>query len=100
MQGVWKPRKIANPDYFLDETPLSNIGKVGGVAVEIWTMDEGYLFDNILVANDASAAEAKREALWVPKKEAEVGTLPHPNSEYCLLSKYLEQFCSMYWRPV
>ncbi|CAL8469469.1 g9010 [Coccomyxa elongata] len=70
-KGVWKPRKIANPDYFLDEAPLANIGKIGGVAVEIWTMDEGYLFDNILVANDASAAQAKREDLWVPKKEAE-----------------------------
>lgn len=71
-QGVWKPRKIPNPDYFLDEAPLGNIGQVGGVAIEIWTMDEGYLFDNILVANDASAAEAKRADYWAPKKEAEV----------------------------
>jgi calnexin len=56
----------------LDEKPLSNIGKVGAIAVEIWTMDEGYYFDNILVSNDASSAEAKRTELWAPKKEAEV----------------------------
>ena len=76
LQGVWKPRKIANPDYFLDESPLANIGKVGGVAIEIWTMDEGYLFDNVLIANDGSVAQAKRDALWAPKKEAEVGLSP------------------------
>lgn len=35
-------------------------------------MDEGYVFDNILIANDPAAAAAKREALWAPKKEAEV----------------------------
>ncbi len=73
---MWKPRKIANPDYFLDESPLANIGKVGGVAIEIWTMDEGYLFDNVLIANDAAAATAKRDTLWAPKKEAEVGCAP------------------------
>ena len=72
VQGPWAPRKIPNPDYFLDEAPLKAIGSVGGVAVEIWTMDEGYVFDNILVANDPAVATAKREQLWVPKKEAEV----------------------------
>lgn len=74
-QGPWAPKKIANPDYFLDESPLSNIGSIGGVAIEIWTMDEGYLFDNVLIANDPSEAEGKRTSLWAPKKAAEVGTL-------------------------
>ena len=73
-QGPWAPRKIANPDYFLDESPLSNIGSIGGVAIEIWTMDEGYLFDNVLIANDPSEAEEKRTSLWAPKKAAEVRT--------------------------
>ncbi len=71
-QGPWAPRKIANPDHFLDESPLQNLGSIGGVAIEIWTMDEGYLFDNVLIANDASDAEEKRTSLWAPKKEAEV----------------------------
>lgn len=35
-------------------------------------MDEGYVFDNILIANDPAAAAAKRDALWAPKKDAEV----------------------------
>ncbi len=95
MQGVWKPRKIANPDYFLDEAPLTNIGKIGGVAVEIWTMDEGYLFDNILVANDASAAQAKREALWVPKNAAEVGAPAHLDQGLLAVEQVHELFCSI-----
>lgn len=76
-QGPWAPRKIANPDHFLDEVPLQNLGAIGGVAIEIWTMDEGYLFDNVLIANEASDAEQKRTSLWAPKKEAEVRS-SHP----------------------
>ena len=74
--GPGRPRKIANPDYFLDEAPLTNLGSIGGVAIEIWTMDEGYLFSNVLIANDAAEAEQKRTSLWAPKKEAEVGIQP------------------------
>ena len=79
-QGPWAPRKIANPDHFLDESPLQNLGSIGGVAIEIWTMDEGYLFDNVLIANDASDAEEKRTSLWAPKKEAEVRSSHMPKS--------------------
>lgn len=46
------------------------------MAIEIWTMDEGYLFSNILIANDASTAAQKRTSLWAPKKAAEVGPCP------------------------
>ena len=79
-QGPWAPRKIANPDHFLDESPLQNLGSIGGVAIEIWTMDEGYLFDNVLIANEASDAEEKRTSLWGPKKEAEVRS-SHPAAQ-------------------
>lgn len=56
----------------MDESPLKNIGKVGGVALEIWTMDSNYYFDNILIDNDPSVAEEYREQFWAPKQEAEV----------------------------
>ena len=72
MQGVWAPSKIANPDYFLDESPLDNLGKIGGLAIEIWTMDEGYYFSNILVSSDEDDAQAKRDEFWEPKKGVEV----------------------------
>jgi calnexin len=70
-KGVWKPRKIPNPKYFNDDKPLSNIGKVGGIALEIWTMDEGYYFDNVLVSNDADTAAQYREKYWKPKHDKE-----------------------------
>ncbi|KAK9811492.1 hypothetical protein WJX72_004772 [[Myrmecia] bisecta] len=70
-KGPWSPKKIPNPKYFVDETPLKNIGKIGGVAVEIWTMDDGYFFDNILVSDDPAIAEQHRDELWKPKFVAE-----------------------------
>lgn len=83
MQGIWKPAKIANPDYFTDDTPLANIGKIGAVGVEIWTMDDGIYFDNILVANDPQLAEEYREKYWAPKAAKEKVTsvdVPSPDT--------------------
>lgn len=71
MQGVWKPSKIANPDYFEDKEPLKNLDHIGAVAVEIWTMDQGYYFDNVLVTNDAEKAKEYRDKYWQPKHEVE-----------------------------
>ena len=69
---MWKPRKIPNPDYFEDKEPLKNLGDMGAVAVEIWTMDEGYFFDNVLVTNKAEKAEEYRTNYWNPKHEHEL----------------------------
>jgi calnexin len=76
VQGPWAPRKIPNPKYFSDETPLKNVGSIGGVAVEIWTMDNNYFFDNILVTNQVDVAEEFLEKYWRPKQAIEVSTLP------------------------
>ena len=69
---MWKPALIANPAYYKDETPLANIGKIDAVAIEIWTMDSGFFFDDIVVANDPSLAAEFREKTYGPKKAAEV----------------------------
>ena len=73
-QGVWKPQLIANPAYYKDETPLANIGKIDAVAIEIWTMDSGFYFDDIVVANDPSLAAEFRDKTYGPKKATEVQT--------------------------
>jgi calnexin len=70
-KGVWSPRKIDNPEYFDDKEPLSHIGKLGAVAIEIWTMDKDYFFDNLLVSNSVEEAEKLRNELWKPKFEIE-----------------------------
>ena len=71
-KGEWAPRKIANPDFHNDTAPLSHIGSIGGVAIEIWTMDDNYFFDNVVVSNDPEEAAAIRLATWKPKYTVEV----------------------------
>ncbi len=80
-KGVWEPKKIPNPDYVDDKNPLSHIGKIGGVAIEIWTMDEGYYFDNLLVTNDVAEAEKVREELWRPKHDVEMAAFEAKQKE-------------------
>lgn len=45
-KGVWAPRKIPNPDYFEDNTP-SKFEPIAGIGIELWTMQENILFDNV-----------------------------------------------------
>lgn len=52
--GDWKPRKIDNPEYYEVSSP--KLLGIGGVAFEIWTMDQGVLFDNLFIGNDVEAA--------------------------------------------
>eukprot|EP00897_Mesotaenium_endlicherianum_P000928 jgi/Mesen1/10836/ME000093S10353 len=68
-KGIWAPRDIDNPDYFhLDRPNLENVAAVG---IEIWTMSDGIMFDNILVTDDENAAAEIRETAWKVKFEKE-----------------------------
>ncbi|XP_052175502.1 calnexin homolog 1-like [Diospyros lotus] len=68
-KGIWKPREIPNPNYFeLDRPDFEPIAAIG---IEIWTMQDGILFDNILIASDPKSAEAYRVTSWKPKFEVE-----------------------------
>jgi len=55
-KGVWAPRKISNPDYFEDRTPVKGLPKIGGVGIELWTMTEDILFNNIYVGHSIDDA--------------------------------------------
>lgn len=44
-----------------DNAPLKSIGKIGAIAIEIWTVDSGYQFSNIMVTPDAQVAKEFRE---------------------------------------
>ncbi|KAI3777710.1 hypothetical protein L1987_47512 [Smallanthus sonchifolius] len=63
--GIWKPREIPNADYFELDKP--NLEPVAAIGIEIWTMQDGILFDNILIASDEKSAESIRDATWKPK---------------------------------
>ena len=51
---------------------------MGAAAIEIWTMDEGIYFDNVVVASDPAEAEKLRHNVWEPKQAIEVRRLPAP----------------------
>lgn len=66
-KGVWSPAKIPNPNYYYDANPHA-MAPIGGIGIELWTMQDGILFDNILISHDPEAAsvaaktyEARRE---------------------------------------
>ena len=44
-------RQIANPEYFVDEKPYQ-IPTIDSIGIDIWTMDKGIIFDNIVVDNN------------------------------------------------
>jgi hypothetical protein len=56
-KGLWAPRKIPNPAYFEDLHP-ANLNKMGGIGIELWTMTEDILFDNIYVGHSPADAKA------------------------------------------
>ncbi|XP_041012628.1 calnexin homolog [Juglans microcarpa x Juglans regia] len=68
-KGIWKPQEIPNPDYFELEKP--DFEPIAAIGIEIWTMQDGILFDNILIAGDEKAAESYRLTAWKPKFEDE-----------------------------
>lgn len=54
--GKWLPRQIDNPNYFVDENPISKLASLTGLAIEIWTINGGITFDNFVVARNVNAA--------------------------------------------
>lgn len=68
--GDWKPRKISNPDYY--EVTKPELLGIGGIAFEIWTMDQGVLFDNIWVGTDVEAAREFTSKTFTKKQDTEL----------------------------
>ncbi|TKY60513.1 Calnexin-like protein [Spatholobus suberectus] len=64
-KGIWKSRDIPNPDYF--ELKKPDFEPIAAIGIEIWTMQDGILFDNILIAEDDKVAASYRETTWKPK---------------------------------
>jgi len=65
-KGEWSPRQIPNPEYYKVDT--IELLPVTAVGVEVWVMDHGILFDNILLADSAESAKAFADATWALKK--------------------------------
>lgn len=74
-RGPWLPQFIPNPDYYEEKTP-HNLPSISGIAIEIWTMQEGIAFDNILITHDESCAEAFADATFRVKHQIELKNNP------------------------
>jgi len=68
--GVWKPKKIDNPNYFVDDTPYA-MAPIGGIGIELWTMQDGILFDNILLTSSPDVAASIAKSAFEPRAAAE-----------------------------
>lgn len=69
--GEWKPTEIKNPDYYEVDTDHTGVLGIGGVGFELWTMDQGVLFDNIWIGDDIDALRKFTEESWGVKNEVE-----------------------------
>merc|ERR1719313_2314401 len=69
-KGKWSARTIPNPDFFEDKTP-SDVPKFDAVGFEIWTMQGGIIFDNIVIAKNVGDAFAYATATWKERKTIE-----------------------------
>lgn len=69
-QGVWKPRKIPNPDFFEDLHPF-RMTPFSAVGLELWSMSSDIFFDNFFITSDRNVAERWAADGWGLKKAAE-----------------------------
>lgn len=69
-QGIWKPRKIPNPDYFEDLQPFK-MSPFSAVGLELWSMTSDIFFDNFMITDDRNTADRWANDGWGLKKSAE-----------------------------
>lgn len=69
-QGVWKPRKIANPAFFEDLQPF-RMSAFSALGLELWSMTSDIFFDNFFITDDRNAADRWAADGWGLKKAAE-----------------------------
>merc|ERR1719198_806524 len=68
-KGEWAPKQISNPD-FEEGVQLAAYDSFY-VGYELWIVNNGTIFDNILVTDDIEYAKAQAEKLWKPTKDGE-----------------------------
>merc|ERR1719240_531283 len=68
-KGEWKPAQIANKDY--EEGVQLAAFDSSYIGYELWTVNNGTIFDNILVTDDLEYAKAQGEKLWRPTSKGE-----------------------------
>ncbi|KHJ79861.1 calreticulin family protein, partial [Oesophagostomum dentatum] len=68
-KGVWSPRKIENPNYF-EPKPFDGLAPITVIGIELWTMSQNIIFDNILVCESEDlAADVAKQTYVVRRAE-------------------------------
>ncbi|CAH8638548.1 unnamed protein product [Schistosoma margrebowiei] len=70
-KGEWKPKQIDNPEYKHDPE-LYVLDDIGYVGFDLWQVDSGSIFDNILITDSPDFAKQEGERLWRRRYDAEV----------------------------
>lgn len=74
-RGPWFPRFIPNPAYYEEKYP-QRLPAMKGIAIEIWTMQEGIAFDNILITHDEMCAQEFADQTFRVKRALELKEHP------------------------
>jgi len=83
-KGEWKPKRIPNPEYkgkwvhpevanpaYVEDQTIGQYKDVGAVGIEIWQVKAGTIFDDIIVTDSTTEAEALLEVGYTAFKDAE-----------------------------
>ncbi|KAL0209318.1 hypothetical protein RCL1_007258 [Eukaryota sp. TZLM3-RCL] len=70
-KGKWEAPLIDNPDYYEVTHPLQG-QRVAALGIEIWSMDSGILFDNILLTSEEAVAKDLAKHTYHLKSKKEV----------------------------
>jgi calreticulin len=67
-KGVWKPRQVPNPKYDEDLVTFPELTNIG---FELWTVNNGTIFDNIYVGDSIDDAKTLSDSTYGMIKEKE-----------------------------
>jgi calreticulin len=68
-KGEWSPKQIKNKDFEAGVQLAAFDAKY--IGYELWIVNNGTIFDNILVTDDIEYAKAQGEKLWRPTSKGE-----------------------------
>lgn len=70
-KGEWKPKQVANPKYEKDEKLYATRKPLERVAIDVWQVKSGTIFDNIIIGDDLAEVNAIIDKTWKATKDAE-----------------------------
>jgi calreticulin len=70
-KGVWKAKQIPNPEYVDDKNLYQTPKPLTHVAIDVWQVKSGTIFDNIIIGDNLEEVNAIVEKTWKATKDAE-----------------------------